>query len=126
MRTDFADRVSVFLDRAAAAGVSHVTYLSAHGTDSAPPETAMRRAELDLVGRPGVTHAILRPAWFMQNFGETFLKPAGGAIAVPAGCPSFIAMGKSGRHRRSSCLPSHGNLRKSSCTAGKQVASQHP
>ena len=85
MRTDFADRVSVFLDRAAAAGVSHVTYLSARGTDSAPPETAMRRVELDLVGRPGVTHAILRPAWFMQNFSETFLKPAGGAIAVPAG-----------------------------------------
>jgi len=85
MRTDFADRVSVFLDRAAAAGVSHVTYLSARGTDSAPPETAMRRVELDLVGRPGVTHAILRSAWFMQNFSETFLKPAGGAIAVPAG-----------------------------------------
>ena len=85
MRTDLADRVSVFLDQAGAAGVSHVTYLSAHGTDSAPPEIAMRRVELDLVGRPGVTHAILRPAWFMQNFGETFLKPAGGAIAVPAG-----------------------------------------
>ena len=74
MRTDFADRVSVFLDRAAAAGVSHVTYLSARGTDSAPPETAMRSVELDLRGRPGLTHAILPPAWFMQNFSETFLK----------------------------------------------------
>ena len=62
MRTDFADRVPVFLDQAGAAGVSHVTYLSAYGTDSAPPETAMRRVELDLVGRPGVNHAILRPA----------------------------------------------------------------
>jgi hypothetical protein len=39
----------------------------------------MRRVELDLLGRPGLTHAILRPAWFMQNFSETFLKPAGGA-----------------------------------------------
>jgi uncharacterized protein YbjT (DUF2867 family) len=85
MRMDFADRVSVFLDQAEAAGTRHVTYLSAHGTDSAPPETAMRSVELDLRGRPGVTHAILRPAWFMQNFSETFLKPAGGAIAVPAG-----------------------------------------
>jgi uncharacterized protein YbjT (DUF2867 family) len=85
MRTDFAGQVSVFLDQAEAAGASHVTYLSAYGIDSAPPETAMRRVELDLLGRPGLTHAILRPAWFMQNFSETFLKPAGGAIVVPAG-----------------------------------------
>ena len=85
MRTDFADQVSVFLDQAEAAGVRHVTYLSAYGIDSAPPETAMRRVELDLLGRPGLTHAILRPAWFMQNFSETFLKPIGGAIVVPAG-----------------------------------------
>jgi uncharacterized protein YbjT (DUF2867 family) len=85
MRTDFAGQVSVFLDQAEAAGTSHITYLSAYGTDSAPPETAMRRVELDLLGRPGLTHAILRPAWFMQNFSETFLKPIGGAIMVPAG-----------------------------------------
>jgi uncharacterized protein YbjT (DUF2867 family) len=85
MRTDFADHVSVFLDDAEAAGARHVTYLSAHGVDSAPPETAMRSVELDLLGRPGLTHAILRPAWFMQNFSETFLKPVGGAIVVPAG-----------------------------------------
>jgi uncharacterized protein YbjT (DUF2867 family) len=85
MRTDFADQVSVFLDQAEAAGASHITYLSAYGTESAPPETAMRRVELDLLGRPGLTHAILRPAWFMQNFSETFLKPIGGAIMVPAG-----------------------------------------
>ncbi len=85
MRTDFADRVSVFLDRAEAADARHVTYLSAYGTGSAPPETAVRSVELDLLGRPGLTHAILRPAWFMQNFSETFLKPTGGAIIVPAG-----------------------------------------
>jgi uncharacterized protein YbjT (DUF2867 family) len=85
MRTDFADQVSVFLDQAEAAGARHVTYLSAYGTGSAPPETAMRSVELDLLGRPGLTHAILRPAWFMQNFSETFLQPVGGAIMVPAG-----------------------------------------
>jgi uncharacterized protein YbjT (DUF2867 family) len=85
MRADFAGQVSVFLDQAEAAGARHVTYLSAYGVDSAPPETAMRRVELDLIGRPGLTHAILRPAWFMQNFSETFLKPIGGAIVVPAG-----------------------------------------
>jgi uncharacterized protein YbjT (DUF2867 family) len=85
MRTDFAGQVSVFLDQAEAAGTRHVTYLSAYGIDSAPPETAMRSVELDLLGRPGLTHAILRPAWFMQNFSETFLQPTGGTIVVPAG-----------------------------------------
>jgi uncharacterized protein YbjT (DUF2867 family) len=85
MRTDFAGQVSVFLDQAEAAGARHVTYLSAYGIDSAPPETAMRRVELDLLGRPALTHAILRPAWFMQNFSETSLKPIDGAIVVPAG-----------------------------------------
>jgi uncharacterized protein YbjT (DUF2867 family) len=40
---------------------------------------------LGATGKTGLTHAILRPAWFMQNFSETFLKPSGGAIVVPAG-----------------------------------------
>ncbi len=53
MRTDFADQVSVFLDQAETAGARHITYLSAYGTGSAPPETAMRSVELDLLGRPG-------------------------------------------------------------------------
>src|SRR6266851_2425451 len=65
MRTDFADQVSMFLDQAEAAGARHVTYLSAYGIDSAPPETAMRSVELDLLGRPGLTHAILRPGRLM-------------------------------------------------------------
>ena len=85
MRTHFAEQVSAFLDQAEAAGARHVTYLSAYGTGSAPPETAMRRVELDVLGRLRLTHAILRPAWFMQNFSEAFLKPVGGAIVVPAG-----------------------------------------
>jgi uncharacterized protein YbjT (DUF2867 family) len=85
MRTDFADQVSVFLDQAEAAGARHITYLSAYGIDAAPAETAMRSVELDLLSRKGLTHAILRPAWFMQNFSETFLKPIGGAIVVPTG-----------------------------------------
>ena len=85
MRTDFAGLVKGFLDQAEVAGVRHVTYLSAHGVDAAPPETAMRGVELDLLGRPGLTHSILRPAWFMQNFSETFLKPVDDAIVVPTG-----------------------------------------
>jgi uncharacterized protein YbjT (DUF2867 family) len=85
MRTDFAGEVSAFLDLAEAAGVRHVTYLSAYGVDQAAPEVAMRAVELDLMSRDALTHSILRPAWFMQNFSETFLRPAGGVIAVPVG-----------------------------------------
>jgi uncharacterized protein YbjT (DUF2867 family) len=85
MRIDFADQVSSFLDLAEAAGVRHVTYLSAFGIDQAPPQAAHRAVELDLTGRGALTHSILRPAWFMQNFSETFLKPVDGAITVPTG-----------------------------------------
>ena len=92
MRTDFADQVATFLDLAEAAGVRHVTYLSAYGIDQAPPQVAPRAVELDLVGRGAITHSILRPAWFMQDFSETFLKPVDGVIAVPtdSGSEAFI------------------------------------
>jgi uncharacterized protein YbjT (DUF2867 family) len=85
MRTRFAPQVSAFLDLAESAGVQHVTYLSAYGIDLAPPEVALRAVELDLIGRVSMTHSIVRPAWFMQNFSETFLKPIDGVIAVPTG-----------------------------------------
>ncbi len=83
LRTDFADQVSSFLDLAEAAGVRHVTYLSAFGVDQAPPQVALRAVELDLMSRGAITYSILRPAWFMQNFSETFLKPVDGVITVP-------------------------------------------
>jgi uncharacterized protein YbjT (DUF2867 family) len=85
MRMDFAEQVSTFLDLAEAAGVRHVTYLSAFGIDQAPPQVAVRAVELDLMGRGALSHSILRPAWFMQNFSETFLKPVDGVITVPTG-----------------------------------------
>ncbi|MGW4767393.1 NAD(P)H-binding protein [Nocardia sp. NPDC004278] len=84
-RIDFAGQVSTFLDKAEAADVGHVTYLSAYGVDAAPPQMATRSVELDLIGRAGLSHTILRPAWFMQNFSETFLAPINGVIAVPTG-----------------------------------------
>ena len=84
-RLDFAADVSVFFDEAEAAGVQHVTFLSAYGMEHAPQEVATRSVELDLVSRHRLGHTILRPAWFMQNFSETFLKPIDGAIAVPTG-----------------------------------------
>lgn len=85
LRTDFAGVVSRFLDQAEQAGVQHVTYLSAYGMEHAPAEVAMRAVELDLLSRSSLTHSVIRPAWFMQDFSETFLKPAGDEIIVPAG-----------------------------------------
>src|SRR6202790_5702520 len=85
MRIDFADDGSAFLDEAEAAGVQHVTFLSAYGMERAPDDVATRSVELDLLGRQGMGHTILRPAWFMQNFSETFLKPLDGVIVVPTG-----------------------------------------
>ena len=85
MRLDFADDVSAFLDKAEAAGVQHITFLSAYGIEHAQDEVATRSVELDLLRRQRIVHTILRPAWFMQNFSETFLKPIDGAIVVPTG-----------------------------------------
>jgi uncharacterized protein YbjT (DUF2867 family) len=40
------------------------------------------------------THSILRPAWFMQNFSETFLKPENDEIVVPngTGTEAFVSV----------------------------------
>jgi len=85
LRTRFAPQVSRFLDLAEALGVRHITYLSAYGMEFAPAEVALRAVELDLMGRTSLTYSILRPAWFMQNFSETFLMPVDDAIVVPTG-----------------------------------------
>jgi uncharacterized protein YbjT (DUF2867 family) len=85
MRTRFAPQVSAFLDLAETVGVGHVTLLSAYGTELAPPEVALRAVELDLMARSTLTHSIVRPAWFMQNFSETFLMPVDDVIVVPTG-----------------------------------------
>jgi uncharacterized protein YbjT (DUF2867 family) len=85
MRVDFAGVVSHFLDDAERAGLQHVTFLSAYGVEHAPPEVALRAVELDLASRTSLSHSILRPAWFMQNFSETFLKPVNDEIVVPCG-----------------------------------------
>jgi uncharacterized protein YbjT (DUF2867 family) len=85
MRVDFADVVSQFLDEAEGAGVKHVSFLSAYGVEHAPPEVALRAVELDLASRRSLSHSIVRPAWFMQNFSETFLKPVNDEIVVPCG-----------------------------------------
>jgi uncharacterized protein YbjT (DUF2867 family) len=93
LRVDFAGVVSDFLDQAEQAGVRNVTYLSAYGMEHAPAEVALRAVELDLESRSSFTHSIIRPAWFMQNFSETFLKPVDDEIVVPggAGTEAFVS-----------------------------------
>src|SRR3984957_2386495 len=88
MRVDFAGVVSDFLDQAEQAGVQNVTYLSAYGMEHAPAEVPLRAVELDLQSRGSFTHSIIRPAWFMQNFSKTFLKPVDDEIVVPSGTGS--------------------------------------
>src|SRR5260370_7996963 len=51
----------------------------------APAEAARRAVELDRTSRSAFTHSIIRPAWFMQDFSETFLKPVDDEIVVPNG-----------------------------------------
>ena len=85
---DFTDEVGTFLDVAATAGVEHVTYLSARAVEDAPPEVALRAVELQLGQQSALSHTVLRPAWFMENFSESFLQPAIAAqdlVIAPAG-----------------------------------------
>jgi uncharacterized protein YbjT (DUF2867 family) len=85
LRIDFAGRVSQFLDQAERAGVRHVTFLSAYGMEYAPAEVALRAVELDLAARGSLASTVIRPAWFMEDFSETFLRPVNDEIVVPAG-----------------------------------------
>jgi uncharacterized protein YbjT (DUF2867 family) len=88
LRFDQAPLVAALLDRAERAGVRHVTLLSARGVDHAPPEVPMRAVELDLIGRSRLSHSILRPGWFLQDFSEWLWQPsiaARGVIESPAG-----------------------------------------
>lgn len=85
LRIDFAGLVSRFLDQAERAGIRHVTYLSAYGMEHAPAEVALRAVELDLAARGSLTSTVIRPAWFMEDFSETFLQPVNDEILVPAG-----------------------------------------
>jgi uncharacterized protein YbjT (DUF2867 family) len=88
LRTDYAQVVIAFVTRAQAAGVRHVTYLSARGVDQAPAEIPPRAVELDLASRDGLTHTYIRPGWFMQDFSEAYFHPsiaAEGVIVAPAG-----------------------------------------
>jgi uncharacterized protein YbjT (DUF2867 family) len=92
MRVTYARLVSDFLDLAEAAGVRHVTYLSAYGSDQAPPEVDIRAVEFDLISRQAFTSSVLRPAWVMQNFSDEHLPVVQDMITVPTagGAEAFV------------------------------------
>jgi uncharacterized protein YbjT (DUF2867 family) len=92
MRVSYARLVSGFLDLAEACGVRHVTYLSAYGSDQAPPEADIRAVELDLMSRQAFTSSVLRPAWVMQNFTDEHLPVIQDMITVPTagGAEAFV------------------------------------
>jgi uncharacterized protein YbjT (DUF2867 family) len=94
LRIDFAGLVAQFLDQAERAGVRHVTYLSAYGMEHAPAEVAPRAVELDLASRGSFRSTVIRPAWFMEDFSETFLQPVNDEIVVPAadGAEAFVSV----------------------------------
>ena len=85
LRVAYARLVAGFLDLAEAAGVRHVTYLSAYGSEGAPPELDLRTVEVDLMSRKGFTSSVLRPAWVMQNFSDDHLPVVEDTITVPTG-----------------------------------------
>jgi uncharacterized protein YbjT (DUF2867 family) len=85
MRVRYVEPVAKFLDLAEAAGVSHVTLLSAFNGDQAPEEIDVAAVEVEVARRRGLTHTILRPAWVMQNFADQHLPIVENLLVVPSG-----------------------------------------
>lgn len=85
LRVRYARQVADFLDLAENAGVRHVTLLSTHNADQAPPGIDIAAVEAGLAARRDVTHSVLRPAWVMQNFTDDHLPVTDGMITVPSG-----------------------------------------
>src|SRR6202034_2360993 len=85
LRVRYAEQVAGFLDLAEAAGVRHVTFLSAYNADRAPAGIDIAAVEADLSSRNTVTSSVLRPAWVMQNFADDHLPVINGAITAPSG-----------------------------------------
>lgn len=74
------DTIAAFLDVLRSADVEHLTLLSGRG------EPTARDAEIVLEDS-GLSWAVVRSAWFAQNFSEGYLRPAvmGGVLALPGG-----------------------------------------
>jgi uncharacterized protein YbjT (DUF2867 family) len=85
LRVRYANQVARFLDCAEDAGVRHVTFLSTYNAGRAPQGIDIAAVEAGLAARQAITHAVLRPAWVMQNFTDDHLPVADGVITAPSG-----------------------------------------
>lgn len=84
LQLEYADEVAALGRLAVDAAVSRAVLLSARGADKAP-ESGIYRAEQALV-ETGLPTAVVRPAWFAQDFTESFFAPGtDGVIAAPTG-----------------------------------------
>jgi uncharacterized protein YbjT (DUF2867 family) len=87
LRMDHAPLMGAFARQAREAGVARGVLLSARGVDQAPLDNPLRAAE-QAVADSGLPHAVVRPAWFAQNFTESFFAPgitAEGVLVAPTG-----------------------------------------
>lgn len=75
-----------FLELARGQGVEHATFCSARAMVFIDRALSFHRIEAWLAQRSEMSHAILRPSWFMQNFSGPW-RPAleRGLLALPAG-----------------------------------------
>ena len=85
MRVRYVEPVATFLDMAVAAGVAHVTLLSAYNGDRAPQNVDVAAVEVQVASYREFTHTILRPAWVMQNFTDEHLPVLDNLLVVPSG-----------------------------------------
>ena len=86
LQLEHADQVAALGETARAAGVERAVLLSARGVEQAP-DNGMHRSELALAAT-GLPTAVVRPAWFAQNFTEAFFAPGiinDGVVVAPTG-----------------------------------------
>ena len=86
LQLEHADQVAALGELAVAAGAQRAVLLSARGVDQAP-DNGMFRSEQALAAT-GLPTAVVRPAWFAQNFTESFFAPtirADGVVVAPTG-----------------------------------------
>jgi len=90
---DAPGKLNPVIDKAKAAGVKHVIFISAFGVD-AVEQAPLRRIERHLMAS-GLNYTILRPNFFMENFSTGFLAPmvkqGGIHLAAGDGKTSFIS-----------------------------------
>lgn len=86
LQLEHVDQIAALGRVALDSGADRAVLLSARGVDRAP-DNAMFRAEQALAAT-GLPTAAVRPAWFAQNFTESFFAPAittDGVIVAPTG-----------------------------------------